>query len=104
MRMRSEIDRHPVRKERDVGSVIRIEAAQEVLVRLAGSTRVLDGNESRDEPQDLSRTALRLKEIFFVRNELLRRCRDGTVGGNADFLDIEDVFVGLMSRGGQRHQ
>jgi hypothetical protein len=50
--MRDHVDRHVVDVDRHVGAVIGIEAAQEVLVRLA-TARVLHHHQPRRDAQDV---------------------------------------------------
>src|SRR5207244_8157118 len=70
--MGTQIDRHPVGEEPDIGTVVGIESTQKILIGLACATRVLDCNESRNQTQYLRRAALWLEKNFFVRDELLR--------------------------------
>ncbi len=72
MGMGTQIDRHPVGEEPDIGTVVGIESTQKILIGLACATRVLDCNESRNQTQYLRRAALWLEKNFFVRDELLR--------------------------------
>lgn len=69
--------------------MIGIEAAQKVLVGLPGTARVLDSHKSRNQPQNLSRSALRLKEIFFIWNELLRGRGVWAIGDDRHFRHIQ---------------
>ena len=80
MRMGSQIDRHPVGKERHVGPVIRIEAAQKILIGLPCAAGMFHRNEAGNQAKNLSRSALRLQHIFLVGNELLRGGGDRSIG------------------------
>jgi hypothetical protein len=91
----------PSEKKRDIGAVIRIEPAQEILVGLAGAAGMFDGNQSRDEAEHLGRAPLRLEEIFLVGDELLRRSRHRTVGFDRHLRHVEIRRVGIV---GERHQ
>ncbi len=98
--MRTEIDRHAVRKERHVGAVIGIKAPEEILIGLPGPAGVLHRDEPGNQPQDLGGAPLGLKKIFFVGNELLRRGRDGTVAYHGHFGQIDDFNIRVMRVGG----
>ncbi len=76
--------------------MIRIEAAQKILIGLPRPTGMLDRDHAGDETQHLSRTALRLKKNFFVRDELLGRCRRRFVTADSDFWDFEDILIRIM--------
>jgi hypothetical protein len=52
--------------------MIGIEASQEILVRLPGAARMLNGDETGDQTQNLGGATLGLEEDIFVRNELFR--------------------------------
>ena len=97
VRMGAKIDRHAIGEERDIGAVIRIEAAEEVLIRLAGSARVLHRDEPGDQTQNLGRPSLGLEQVFLVRDELLRRRRHRSLGDDFHLRKL-DTFVGRLVR------
>ena len=99
MRMRSQIDRHPVGEERDIGPVIGIKPAQEILIGLSCAAGMFHGNEAGNQAKNLCRSALRLKHIFFVWNELLRRRGDRSIGQYRDFRHIHFRNIRIMSPG-----
>ena len=59
---------------------------------------MFDGNETGNEPEHLGGTALRLKQNFFIGDELLRRGGDRTFADDRDFGDFN--FVGVRVMGG----
>lgn len=56
---------------------------------------MFDGDESGDQPQDLGRSSLRLKQNFLVWDELLGRRSNGAVGSDGDF-GKPDIRVWLV--------
>ena len=58
--MAAEVDGEPIDEERDVGAVVGIEPAQEILLGLA-ATLMLADHEPGNEAQDVGRPALRAK-------------------------------------------
>jgi hypothetical protein len=67
----AEFDGEPVDEDGDVGAVIGVEAAEEILLRLA-SALVLADDESGDEAQDVGRPALGAELEVAPRDEELR--------------------------------
>ena len=64
----TEIDGEPVDEEGDVGAVVGVEAAQEVLFRLATSLMLAD-HQPGDESQDVSGSTLRQKLAVATGNQ-----------------------------------
>ena len=62
MSVGTKVDRHAVGKKGDVGTVVGIETAQKILVGLSGTAGMFHGDEAGDQPQHLSRSALRLQQ------------------------------------------
>src|SRR5262245_62846361 len=89
VRVAAEVDGKPVDEDGDVGAVIGVEAAEEILPRLA-ATLVLADHEPGNETQEVARPALREQLEVFPGNEDLRgrgdrwwRChRDGRQGSS----------------------
>src|SRR2546428_12451343 len=72
----AEVDREPVDEERDVGAVIGVEAAQEVLLRLAVALMLAD-DEAGDQAHDIGRPTARGEVEGRPRAEELRGRGDG---------------------------
>ena len=72
----AEVDREPVDEERDVGAVIGVEAAQEVLLRLAAALMLAD-DEAGDQAHDIGRPTLRAELEVEPGDEDLRGRGDG---------------------------
>ncbi len=96
MRMGAKIDRHPVCEERDIGSVIRIETTQKILIGFPSPAGMFDGEETRNQTQHLGRTSLGLEQNFFVRDELLGGCCNRTRANNGHLRHIDDVVVRIV--------
>lgn len=75
--MRAHVDRHTGHRRGQIGAVVQIEAAQEVLVRFAVAT-VLGDDQPRRRLQQLARAQQRPVLKLFARNKSLVR-RDGGV-------------------------
>ena len=107
MAVGTQIDRHAVGEEGDVRPMIGIEAAQKVLVRFPRSAGMFDREKSWNQSQHLSRAALRLKQIFFIGNELLRRGRHWALPDDRDLgnLQLKRVWiVGQSSASKTQHR
>src|SRR6185437_3191176 len=69
MRVCPQVDGHAVREECDIRSMIGIESAKKVLIRLSRSAGMLDRHHTGDQAKDLGRPAMRLQDDFSVWNE-----------------------------------
>src|ERR1043165_8748061 len=58
---------------------------------------MLDRDHTGNESTTLRRTSLRLKNNFFVGDELLGRGRHRFVTEDFDFTDFEDILIWIMS-------
>ena len=79
----AEVDGEAVDEERDVGAVIGVEPAQEVLLGLAAALMLAD-HEAGNESQDVGRPPLGAKLEVAPGNEDLGRCRDRRRGRHHD--------------------
>ena len=77
----AEVDGQIVDEQRDVGAVIGVEAAQEVLLGLAAAL-VLADDEARDQPQDLGGPSRREQLDVIAGDHHLRRGRGGQRRGD----------------------
>jgi hypothetical protein len=72
--VRAEVDRHAVDEQRDVGTMVGVEAAQEVLLGLAAAG-VLANHQPGHEPDHVGRAPVRAQLEVLGRNQDLRRRR-----------------------------
>src|SRR5262249_44035343 len=89
MPVAGQVDRRSVDEERHVGAVIRVEAAQEQLVRLA-ATLVLRDHQAGYDPEDVFGRCSRAKHQVSIANGL-RRCGGG--GRRCFHPGLQDVVV-----------
>ena len=85
VRVAAEVHRQAVDEERDVGPVIGVEAAQEILLGLAAPLMLADEEPGHD-PQDIGGTALRAQLEVSPRDEQLGRGGDRRGSGHGDRL------------------
>jgi hypothetical protein len=72
MRVATNVDRHPVHEKCHVSAVVGIETAQEILICLDAPARMVDGDKSWHETQDVSGPGGQLQLDVFGGNEKLR--------------------------------
>jgi hypothetical protein len=75
VRVRHQVDRHPVDGQRQVGAVVGVEAAKEILIRLA-TARMLDDQQSWRDAQDVLHAADRPQLKIAILKRERRRCAD----------------------------
>jgi len=60
---------------------------------------MFNGNEPWNQTKYLCGPALGLEQDFFVWNELLRGCGDGTVAHHRHFWNVQDVRLWVVGKG-----
>ena len=60
---------------------------------------MLDGDETGYQTQHLGRTALRLEEVLFIRDELLRGCSDWLFAEDGDFRQVQVRSIRIVGNG-----
>ena len=99
VRVRHHVDRHAVDRQREVGAVVGVEAAQEVLVRLAAA-RVLHHHQPGRDAQDVLHAADRPQLEVAVPDRERRRGADRRCA----FTTVSVGGSGGRGRGGRREE